>query len=116
MTRKLRKTHPLITTLGALALSMMIACSEAPSPPEPQVMTPEQAGTDRPNILLIVVDDLGFNDLSIFGSEIETPNIDALAHDGVMLANFHVAPTCSPTRAMLLSLRANAVSAAISWV
>lgn len=57
----------------------------------------------RPNVLVIVVDDLGFNDLGIFGSEIETPNIDALIREGVMLTNFHVAPTCSPTRAMLLS-------------
>jgi len=57
----------------------------------------------RPNVLVIVVDDLGFNDLGIFGSEIKTPNIDALIREGVMLTNFHVAPTCSPTRAMLLS-------------
>lgn len=58
---------------------------------------------NRPNILLIVVDDLGFNDLGIFGSEIETPNIDSLAGDGVVLTNFHTSPNCSPTRAMLLS-------------
>jgi arylsulfatase A-like enzyme len=57
----------------------------------------------QPNILLIVVDDLGFNDLSLFGSEISTPNIDVLAQEGMVFTNFHVAPTCSPTRAMLLS-------------
>tara|TARA_R110001592_G_scaffold363372_2_gene686294 strand:- start:171291 stop:172967 length:1677 start_codon:yes stop_codon:yes gene_type:complete len=57
----------------------------------------------RPNILLIVLDDLGFNDLGYFGSEIETPNIDALARDGLVLTSFHTAPTCSPTRSMLLT-------------
>ena len=56
-----------------------------------------------PNVLLIVVDDVGFNDLSIHGSEIQTPNIDMLMRDGVALTNFHVAPNCSPTRAMLMS-------------
>ena len=57
----------------------------------------------RPNVLLIVVDDMAFNDLSLFGSEIRTPNIDTLAREGVFLTNFHVAPNCSPTRAMLFS-------------
>ena len=57
----------------------------------------------RPNVLLIVVDDMAFNDLGLFGSEIRTPNIDALAQEGVFLTNFHVSPNCSPTRAMLFS-------------
>ena len=57
----------------------------------------------KPNIILIVADDLGFSDLGCFGSEISTPNIDALAITGQIFTNFHTAPTCSPTRAMLLS-------------
>lgn len=57
----------------------------------------------RPNVLLIVVDDVGFAELGAFGSEIPTPNIDALANGGIKLTNFHTAPTCSPTRSMLLS-------------
>ena len=61
------------------------------------------SAVSRPNVLLIVVDDLAFNDLGLFGSEIRTPNIDALAREGVFLTNFHVAPNCSPTRAMLFS-------------
>ena len=56
-----------------------------------------------PNILIIIVDDLGFNDLGIFGGEIDTPNIDSLAQQGVLFTNFHATPNCSPTRAMLLS-------------
>ncbi|NKB35721.1 MAG: sulfatase-like hydrolase/transferase [Gammaproteobacteria bacterium] len=57
----------------------------------------------RPNVLLIVADDLGFNDISLHGSEIQTPNIDQLIKEGVFFSDFHVAPNCSPTRAMLLS-------------
>ncbi|MCP5145306.1 MAG: arylsulfatase [Gammaproteobacteria bacterium] len=57
----------------------------------------------RPNLLLIVADDLGYGDLGIFGSEIPTPNIDELARGGMLLTNFHSAMTCSPTRSMLLS-------------
>lgn len=57
----------------------------------------------KPNVLLIVVDDAGFSDFGHFGGEIPTPNIDALAENGVVLTNFHAAPTCSPTRSMLLS-------------
>lgn len=57
----------------------------------------------RPNILLIMVDDLGFSDVGAFGGEIETPNIDELASKGKMLTSFYVAPACSPTRAMLMS-------------
>jgi arylsulfatase len=54
-------------------------------------------------VLLVVLDDVGFNDLGLFGSEINTPTIDALASAGMVLTEFHVAPNCSPTRAMLLS-------------
>lgn len=56
-----------------------------------------------PNILLIVADDMGYSDLSCFGGEILTPNIDALANQGLRATNFCVAPSCSPTRSMLLS-------------
>ena len=61
------------------------------------------AETKRPNVLLVVVDDVAFNDLGIFGGEINTPVIDSLAREGVVLTNFHAAPNCSPTRAMLFS-------------
>ena len=57
----------------------------------------------RPNILLVVVDDMGYSDIGPFGGEIRTPNLDALAKSGVVLTDFHTAPTCSPTRSMLLS-------------
>ncbi len=59
--------------------------------------------TERPNILLIVVDDMAFSDLGSFGGEISTPNIDRLAYAGMRFSNFHGAPMCSPSRAMLLT-------------
>lgn len=57
----------------------------------------------RPNFLVIVADDLGFSDIGAFGGEIETPNLDRLAYRGVRFTDFHSAPACSPTRAMLLT-------------
>jgi arylsulfatase A-like enzyme len=57
----------------------------------------------RPNIVLIVADDLGYADIGSYGGDIETPNIDMLASKGVKFSSFHTAPMCSPTRSMLLS-------------
>nr|WP_256243527.1 arylsulfatase [Pseudomonas sp. MRSN 12121] len=62
-----------------------------------------QDGARRPNFLLIVADDLAYSDLGAFGGEIATPNLDRLAREGLRFSGFHTAPTCSPTRAMLLS-------------
>ncbi len=62
-----------------------------------------QSQTDRPNILLIVADDLGYSDITPFGGEINTPTLQKLASEGQMLTNFHVLPTCSPTRSVLMS-------------
>ncbi|MEI9851878.1 MAG: arylsulfatase [Sphingomonas sp.] len=62
-----------------------------------------QTARPKPNILVIVADDLGYSDLGAFGGEISTPNLDALAKRGLRLTGFHAAPTCSPTRSMLLS-------------
>ena len=63
-----------------------------------------------PNILLIVVDDMGYSDVGAFGGDIDTPTIDALADSGVRFTNFYVGPTCSPTRSMLLSGNDNHVA------
>jgi arylsulfatase A-like enzyme len=62
-----------------------------------------QTGVKRPNILLIVADDLGYNEIGAFGSEIRTPNLDQLASQGIRLGSFYASPFCSPTRAMLIS-------------
>ena len=59
--------------------------------------------SQRSNIVLIVADDLGFGDIGCYGGDIETPNIDDLALNGIKFSSFHTAPMCAPTRAMLLS-------------
>jgi arylsulfatase len=58
---------------------------------------------ERPNIVVIVADDVGFSDIGAFGGEIRTPNLDALANRGVRLTNYNAAPTCGPSRSMLLT-------------
>jgi len=62
-----------------------------------------RAVDQRPNILLVMADDMGWTDLGSFGSEIETPNLDALAQRGVKFTDFYTSVSCSPTRSMLLS-------------
>jgi len=61
------------------------------------------AQSKQPNILLVMVDDMGWTDIGSFGSEIDTPNLDALAKQGVKFTDFHVSVSCSPTRSMLLT-------------
>ena len=63
----------------------------------------QAAPAKRPNILLIVADDLGYTDLGAYGAEISTPNLDKLASGGVKMTGFYASPFCSPTRSMLMS-------------
>jgi len=80
--------------VGAVALgSMMTMAAESR----------RLAPGSKPNVLVIVVDDMGYTDLGAFGSEISTPNLDRLAAAGTILTNYYSAPLCAPTRAMLLS-------------
>jgi arylsulfatase len=65
---------------------------------------PASAQTDaRPNIIIILVDDMGWSDIGSYGGEIPTPNLDALAARGVRFTQFYSTPRCSPTRASLLT-------------
>jgi arylsulfatase A-like enzyme len=57
----------------------------------------------RPNIVIILADDMGFADMGAFGSEIKTPHLDSLAREGVRFTQFYTHATCSPTRSVLLS-------------
>jgi arylsulfatase len=63
----------------------------------------QKAAAPRPNIVLILADDLGYSDIGCFGSEIPTPNLDKLAGEGLRLTQFYTTPRCCPTRAALLS-------------
>jgi len=60
---------------------------------------------NRPNIVFIIADDMGWADVGYHGSQIETPNIDRLAKEGVRFGQHYVMPTCTPTRVGLLTGR-----------
>ena len=60
-------------------------------------------GSERPNVVLIMVDDMGFSDIGCYGSEIDTPNINALAAGGVRFSHFYNSGRCCPTRATLMT-------------
>ncbi|PZG52869.1 arylsulfatase [Spongiactinospora gelatinilytica] len=62
-----------------------------------------RARPGSPNVIVVLVDDLGFSDLSPFGAEIDTPYVQALADTGYRLTNYHSTPLCSPSRAALLT-------------
>ncbi len=64
---------------------------------------PALAQDNRPNILLVLFDDVGFMDFGVYGSDTRTPNIDALARNGVMLSRYYSSPFCGPSRAMLMT-------------
>jgi arylsulfatase len=65
---------------------------------------------ERPNILVIMADDLGYSDLGAYGGDIRTPNIDSLARAGILFTQFHASPLCATTRAMLLTGNNNTVA------
>ena len=91
-------SYLVILVLNALLLSATGCTQDAE-----QHETAVSAKPKRPNILLIVADDMGYSDVGVFGSEISTPNIDALAAEGVMLTQFHVSPNCGPTRGAMMT-------------
>lgn len=65
--------------------------------------TSSRPSNSRPNIVFILADDMGFSDIGCYGSEIDTPNLDALAKDGLLFTDFHNSPRCCPSRAALLT-------------
>ena len=88
---------------STLALVALAGC-------EPSAERDHLSGDTPPNVLLIVADDLGYADLGAYGSDIRTPNIDALASEGILFTQFHAAPSCGPTRAMLMTGNNNHVA------
>ena len=88
-------------------VSVIMACDGAAPPRDglhgANIPETDRHMTGRPNILLIVVDDMGYADPGFNGSEIRTPNLDRLARNGIIFDQFYTAAACSPTRAMLLT-------------
>ena len=90
-----RNSHKYSFTLMALLIAVTIGGST--------LNVYAQNSENKPNFLVIVGDDFGYSDIGAFGSEISTPNLDAIAKDGKVLTNYHTAPTCSPARVALLT-------------
>ena len=84
------------TSLTVVALATILICW-----PSASVLADTPKG--KPNVLLVVADDMGYADLGSYGGEIRTPHLDALASRGIRATHFYTSPTCSPTRAMLLT-------------
>ena len=88
------RLRPLLVALGIVGVAAALAAPASALAADPP---------RRPNIVVILGDDLGYADMGSFGSEIRTPNLDSLAQEGVRFTNFYTHASCSPTRAMLLS-------------
>ncbi|WP_336514752.1 arylsulfatase [Pollutibacter soli] len=75
-----------------------------------EVTTSTDTATVKPNILFILADDMGFTDISPFGGNISTPVIESVSKESMLFSNYHVQPTCSPTRSSLLTGNDNHVA------
>ena len=101
-----RKSSTMSTLRDRIVLTAALLCAaETGAAAGQEDARPAGATGDgrRPNIILILGDDLGFSDMGAFGGEIKTPNLDALAKGGVRFTQFYTHASCSPTRSMLLS-------------
>jgi arylsulfatase A-like enzyme len=92
------RRHPL--AFAIVAAFCTAAFSQLPANAQAE---PHKPAGERPNILVIMADDLGFSDLGCYGSEIETPNIDSLASEGIRMRSFYNMAKCVPSRRSLLS-------------
>jgi arylsulfatase A-like enzyme len=86
-----------VGVLGAISLTGPVLAENVSSEAKTKV------ADQKPNVLVIMADDLAFSDLASYGGEIDTPNISRLAKSGVSFTYFHTSPMCSPSRAMLLT-------------
>ena len=95
-------TNILVKCLVLAILGLSLSCKEKTEPES----TSNALRNEKPNIVLILADDQGWGDLGISGNtNLATPNIDAIANNGVTFDHFYVSPVCSPTRAELLTGR-----------
>jgi arylsulfatase len=91
----------MMNRLAVLFMLILAACN---------VQRSADKEVQKPNILLIVADDLGFSDIGPFGSDIHTPELNRLAKEGVLFSRYYVLPNCSPTRSSLLTGNDNHVA------
>ncbi|HUX28251.1 MAG TPA: sulfatase-like hydrolase/transferase, partial [Terracidiphilus sp.] len=98
---KMLKRYWIRFAVSAVVMWPGFARSAAASPPE----KPSSTDEGKPNVLVVVMDDVGYSDLGCYGGEIHTPNIDRLARDGVRYLRFDTNAVCSATRASLLTGR-----------
>ncbi|GAB2513188.1 sulfatase-like hydrolase/transferase [Microbulbifer agarilyticus] len=95
-----RFARTLLCTSLAAAISAVAQAQMSETTSESETST---VAAKRPNLLVILADDLGYTDLGAYGSEIKTPNLDDLAQQGLRFSKYRTAPSCAPTRAMLMS-------------
>jgi arylsulfatase A-like enzyme len=95
----MNRTQAILGSVSLAAITFGCANSESNVAP----MTKQDVEDGRPNVILIVTDDMGYSDFSPFGGEIRTPNIQRLADSGVSMTNFYASPSCSPSRSQLLT-------------
>ena len=99
------------TAASLMAIAAMVSLSSCQTPNttaasmSPRGSSSETAALSHPNIVIILADDMGWRDVGYHGSEIKTPNIDALAAKGVILDRYYAQPSCSPTRTALMTGR-----------
>lgn len=98
-----------IVTTAAMActVSAQQAAAQAVKETKEEAGKKTAAKVTRPNFITILLDDVGFSDIGPFGSEVPTPNIDALAKKGAVLTNFYASPTSTPSRSMLFTGKDN---------
>ena len=97
--RQVRKNYVIYPVIFMLALLAVLFCSI--------LLTGGSPGkaSQRPNIIYIMADDMGYSDIGCYGGEVRTPNIDRLANNGIKMRNFYNNARCCPTRASLLTGR-----------
>lgn len=88
---------------NTLKISVLFALAGAAIAAPAKRVSGQQAPTDRPNIIVILADDMGYSDIASYGGEVHTPNLDQLADNGLRFRSFYNAARCCPTRASLLT-------------
>jgi len=112
---KVQGTQRKLKTPEAVDAGAAAEVAESFADSRPGYVSEVTAKPGSPNIVVIVLDDVGFSDIGAYGSEIRTPNLDALASGGLRYTNFRTCAMCSPTRAALMT-GLNHHSAGVGWL